>query len=238
MVSAAGTWARKGAARSWLRRLLWAVAALAALPLLVTLLYRFVPPPASTLMLIRAAEGHGMDYRWTPLEAISPELVKAVATAEDAGICRHSGVEWRVLREVVREAMDGEREPTRGGSTIPMQTAKNLFLWPSRSYLRKGLELPLASWIDLVWPKRRVVEVYLNIAEWGPGIYGAEAAARHHFKKPAAKLTRREASLLAASLPNPLARNPAKPGRGLSRYANRIAARIPSTQSVLGCLGV
>jgi monofunctional biosynthetic peptidoglycan transglycosylase len=82
------------------------------------------------------------------------------------------------------------------------------------------------------------MEVYLNIAEWGPGIYGAEAAARHHFKKPAAKLTRREASLLAASLPNPLARNPAKPGRGLTRYANRIAARIPSTQSVLGCLGV
>jgi len=179
-----------------------------------------------------------MDYRWMPIESISPELVKAVTAAEDAGICQHSGVEWNVLREVVQEALDDEGEPARGGSTIPMQTAKNLFLWPSRSYIRKGLELPLATWIDLAWPKRRVVEVYLNVAEWGPGVYGAEAAAQLHFKKPAAKLTRREASLLAASLPNPLKRNAAKPGKGLSRYANRIAARIPSTEPHLGCLGL
>ncbi len=238
MVSVAGTWSRRGSARSWLRRLGWAVAILAAVPFLLVVIYRVVPPPFSTLMLIRSVGGAQMDYRWTPIESISPELVKAVVAAEDAGICQHLGVEWGVLREVVREALDDESEPARGGSTIPMQTAKNLFLWPSRSYVRKGLELPLATWIDFVWPKQRVVEVYLNIAEWGPGIYGAEAAAQHHFRKPASKLTRREASLLAASLPNPLKRAPGKPGKGLSRYANRIAARIPSTEPHIGCLGV
>ena len=231
-------WRPRGSMRTWLRRAGWVLAALAALPLLLTILYRFVPPPVSALMLIRAVGGAGMDYRWTPIENISPELAKTVAAAEDAGICSHGGVEWSVLQDVVQEAIDGERQPTRGGSTIPMQVAKNLFLWPSRSYVRKALELPLATWIDFVWPKRRVVEVYLNIAEWAPGIYGAEAAAQHHFRKPASKLSRREASLLAAALPNPLTRKPGKPGRGLSSYARRIAARVPSTEPVLGCLGL
>lgn len=231
-------WSRRGRARTCLRRVGWTLAALAALPLLLTVLYRFVPPPVSALMLIRALGGAGIDYRWTPLDKISPELAKAVVAAEDAGLCSHGGVEWGVLQEVVEEALDDEKEPARGGSTIPMQAAKNLFLWPSRSYVRKGLELPLAIWIDLLWPKRRVVEIYLNIAEWGPGIYGAEAAAQHHFGKPASKLTRREASLLAAALPNPRARHPGKPGKGFSRYARRISARVPSTEPVLGCLAL
>ncbi|MGE0211527.1 MAG: monofunctional biosynthetic peptidoglycan transglycosylase [Parvibaculaceae bacterium] len=233
-----GRWSRRGSARIWLRRAGWTLVALAALPFLLALIYRFVPPPVSALMLLRAAGGAGIDYRWAPFENISAELPKAVVAAEDAGLCSHGGVEWGVLQDVVQEAVDGEKQPSRGGSTIPMQVAKNLFLWPSRSYVRKGLELPLAIWIDLVWPKRRVVEVYLNIAEWAPGIYGAEAASQHHFKKPASKLTRREASLLAAALPNPLARQPGKPGRGLSRYARRIAARVPSTEPLLGCLGL
>jgi len=231
-------WRPRGSTRTWLRRAGWTLAALAALPLLLTIIYRFVPPPVSALMLIRAVGGAGMDYRWTPIDSISPELAKTVVAAEDAGICSHGGVEWGVLQDVVQDAIDGERQPTRGGSTIPMQVAKNLFLWPSRSYVRKALELPLATWIDFVWPKRRVVEVYLNIAEWAPGIYGAEAASQHHFRKPAAKLSRREASLLAAALPNPLMRKPGKPGRGLSSYARRIAARVPSTEPVLGCLGL
>lgn len=237
--SAASTWARRGSARTWLRRLGYLIAALCVLPFLLVVFYRFVPPPASTLMLLRAIGGTAIDYRWTPIEDISPELGKAVVAAEDAGLCLHHGIEWDVLRNVVEEALDDDDEaPTRGGSTIPMQTAKNLFLWPSRSYVRKGLELPIAFWIDFAWPKRRTVEVYLNIAEWAPGVYGAEAAAQHHFGKPASKLNRREASLLAAALPNPLKRQPGKPGKGLKRYASRIAARIPSTEPVIGCLGL
>jgi monofunctional glycosyltransferase len=160
------------------------------------------------LMAIRWVQGSAIDYRWRPLEAISPHLAHAVATAEDARFCEHRGIDWETLNKL----MDEPGGPSRGGSTIAMQTAKNLFLWPSRSYVRKAAELPLAAWIDFVWPKPRVIEVYLNIAEWGPGIFGAEAAAQRHFGKPAADLTRNEAALLAAALPNPHERNAGNPG--------------------------
>lgn len=219
---------------SWWRRLALILAVVAALPFMATVVYRWMPPPVSALMLIRAVQGGGMDYRWTPIDQMSPHLVKAVVTAEDARICEHNGVDWEVLGELI-EASNG---PTRGGSTIAMQTAKNLFLWPARSYVRKGLELPLATWIDFTWPKRRIVEVYLNIAEWGPGIYGAEAAARHHFGKSAAKLSLNEAARLAAALPNPRERSAAKPGRSVRRQAARITRRVPSTSGHLGCLGL
>jgi monofunctional glycosyltransferase len=214
-----------------------ALAFLVVLPFAAGLAYRWTPPPASMLMAIRWAQGSAIDYRWRPLEAISPHLAHAVAAAEDARFCEHRGIDWETLEKLMDEWLDEPGGPSRGGSTIAMQTAKNLFLWPSRSYVRKAAELPLAAWIDLVWPKPRVLEIYLNIVEWGPGIFGAEAAARHHFGKPAADLTRNEAALLAAALPNPHERHAGKPGPGLRRLAQRIAARVPATVPHLDCLG-
>jgi monofunctional glycosyltransferase len=209
-----------------------ALSLLVALPFATSLVYRWAPPPASMLMAIRWAQGQDIDYRWMPLERISPHLARAVITAEDARFCQHRGIDWETLQEL----MDEPGGPSRGGSTIAMQTAKNLFLWPARSYVRKAAELPLAAWIDFAWPKPRVIEVYLNIAEWGPGIFGAEAAAQRHFGKPAAALSASEAALLAAALPNPHARNVASPGPGLRRLAGRIARRVPATTAHLTCL--
>jgi monofunctional biosynthetic peptidoglycan transglycosylase len=167
-----------------------------------------------------------------PIHQMSPELPKAVLAAEDARFCLHGAIDWGA----VTDALDDESGPRRGASTITMQTAKNLFLWSKRSYVRKALEVPLAIWIEFLWPKQRILEVYLNIAEWGPGVYGAEAAARHHFNKSAAALTAREAALLAAVLPNPIKRVAAKPTPGVRRYAKRIQARVEGTVPFLECL--
>ena len=219
-----------------MRTLLKFLLILALLPFGLTIAYRFVPPPVSALMLLRGISGQSIDYRWQPITNISPHLVNAAASAEDARICQHNGVDWDVLSGLVKDALDDETDPVRGGSTIAMQTAKNLFLWPHRSYIRKGLEIPLSLWIDLTWPKRRVVEVYLNIAEWGPGIFGAEAAAQHHFKRPASKLSRRQALLLAASLPNPQIFNPGRPGPKLRRRTARLSRRTPANPTYLDCL--
>lgn len=205
-------------------------------PYVITVAYRYFPPPFSTLMVIRKADGQDIDYRWRPIGSMSSHLIDAAASAEDARICDHNGVDWDVLRGLVNDALADENEPARGGSTIAMQTAKNLFLWPQRSYLRKGLEIPLSLWIDLLWPKRRTMEVYLNIAEWGPGIFGAEAAAQHHFNRAAADLSRQQAILLAASLPNPALFNPGKPGPKLRRRAARLSKRTPRDPAYLKCL--
>ncbi len=209
-----------------LRRALGYVAAflLAAVlaVLLLGLIYRFVTP-VSTLMLARWATFRPVERLVVPLEAISPSLPAAVIASEDARFCAHHGVDWAALREVIDDADDDG--PSRGASTIAMQTAKNVFLWPGRSYIRKGLELPIALYIDLVWGKRRVMEVYLNVAEWGDGIFGAEAAARRHFGKSARNLTRSEAALLAAALPNPRVRNAGRPTGRHRALAGRILAR-------------
>jgi monofunctional biosynthetic peptidoglycan transglycosylase len=165
-------------------------------------------------------------------DEISPHLVQSVVMGEDGRFCEHGGVDWDALMLV----LDREGGPNRGASTISMQTVKNLFLWNSRSYVRKGLEIPLALYADLVWSKRRMIEIYLNIAEWGPELYGAEAAAQHYFKKPAAKLSRREAALLASALPNPIARNAAKPSRGQQRYARTVERRAAQSGAYVTCL--
>ena len=222
--------------RRWVRRAVLAASLLVLGVLGLATAYRFIPPPVSALMLLRAAGGAGTDYRWVPMAEISPHLARAVITSEDARFCSHHGVDWDVLMGIVNKAVDAETVPSRGGSTIDMQTVKNLFLWPQRSYVRKALEIPLATWIDLVWPKRRIIEVYLNIAEWGPGIYGAEAAARHYFHKPAAKLSRYEAALMAAVLPNPLQRSAGKPDAQVRRSARRIERRVAGTIGYLDCL--
>src|SRR5262245_35468419 len=191
---------------TWLKRALMAFGILVLIPYVVAIFYRVVPPPVSATMLWNALSGDSINYFWRPLDQISPRLVRAVVTSEDARVCLHHGVDWDVLSDLFEEVTSGDGASVRGGSTITMQVAKNLFLWPWRSSLRKGLEIPLAYWIDFVWGKRRVVEVYLNVAEWGPGIYGAEAAAQHHFRKSARDLSTREAALLAAALPNPIVR--------------------------------
>jgi monofunctional biosynthetic peptidoglycan transglycosylase len=197
--------------------------ALAVVAVLIAL-GRFLPP-VSTLMLARWASGQSVERHWTLLEAISPHLIAAVIASEDAVFCRHRGVDWRALGHV----LEREGGPSRGASTIPMQTAKNLFLWPSRSYVRKGLEIPLAMALDLAWPKARTLEVYLNIAQWGEGVFGVQAAARLHFGVDAAVLTPRQAALLAAALPNPLARDPAR-----ARGRHALLARIIERRALAG----
>jgi monofunctional glycosyltransferase len=207
----------RGPAFRLLRVALILILALLLLPYLLSPLYRFVDPP-STLILWRRITFAPVQQTWLPLSAISPALPRAVLVAEDARFCSHRGVDFGELRAALVDADD--LSGMRGGSTVAQQTVKNLFLWPGRSFVRKALELPLALWFDLVVGKRRVMEIYLNIAEWGPnGQFGAEAGARHAFGKSARDLSSREAALLAAILPNPLRRSAGKPGSGVRRLA-------------------
>jgi monofunctional biosynthetic peptidoglycan transglycosylase len=199
--------------------------------LVLGLAYRFITP-VSTLMLGRWATFQGAARTAVSLDQVAPAVPLAVVTSEDARFCMHRGVDWDALREVVED----EEGPSRGASTVPMQVAKNLFLWPGRSYLRKALELPIALYLDLVWPKRRMMENYLNIAEWGPGVFGIEAAARHHFRKPARDLSRQEAALLVAALPNPKLRNPGRPSPRHRNLANRLLVRMNAAAPFAGCI--
>ena len=161
-------------------------------------------------MVWRWVTGHRVERTFVPLSQIAPALPIAVIMAEDGRYCSHHGIDFQELRGIMQDADD--LEDLRGGSTITQQTAKNLFLWPGRSVLRKILELPLALWTDLVLPKRRVMEIYLNIAEWGPdGRFGAEAGSRFAFGKSARQLGPTEAALLAAILPNPKLRSARQP---------------------------
>jgi monofunctional biosynthetic peptidoglycan transglycosylase len=221
--------------REVVKRIVLAVLAMLLLPYVLILLY-LLPfiHPVSTLMLRDLVLLRGYDRRWVSIDDIAPVLVQSVMMSEDGQYCFHGGVDWGEMRMLVEDTLKGQE--TRGGSTIPMQTAKNLFLWNSRSFIRKGLELPLAVGSDFVWSKRRLMEIYLNIAEWGPGIYGIEAAAQYHFKVPASKLTRRQAALLAVSLPNPIDRNAGKPGRGLRRLAALIERRAQGSGDYIKCI--
>jgi monofunctional biosynthetic peptidoglycan transglycosylase len=229
--------AAKVEAPRYLRRALRLVAAgllaLAGLVLALVLLYRWVDPPASTLMLGQRLLGTPITQRWVPLARISPNLQLAAILSEDARFCRHAGVDWGELKEAIESAGDGV---ARGGSTISMQVVKNLFLWPSKSYLRKAIEIPLAYLVEAAWSKPRILEIYLNIAEWGPGVFGAEAAARYHFGKPASLLGPREAALLAVSLPNPFDRDAASPGPGTQRLADNLLLRMRAAQGNASCV--
>lgn len=217
-----------------MRRLVHIAIILAAVPVLAVPLYAVWPRPVSTLMLWDLVTAGGYTRDWVPFEEISPHLVQSVIMGEDGRYCEHWGVDFDALQLVLDRA--GEGGPSRGASTIPMQTVKNLYLWNSRSYLRKGMEIPLALYADFVWSKQRTIELYLNVAEWGPNLYGAEAAAQAYFKKPAKALTRREAALLASALPNPILRNPRKPGRGQARYARTIERRAAQSGAYVACL--
>lgn len=217
-----------------LRGLGLAVVIYLLLPYPLIAVYRLIDPPFSALMLRNAVLSERVRSRWADFEDISPNLATAAIIAEDAAFCRHWGVDWSAVGEALEDLEDGDKP--RGASTIPMQTAKNLFLWPEQNYLRKALEVPIAYFMTLVLPKRRVLEIYLNIAEWGPGIYGAEAAARYHFGKSAKALTRSEAALLVAALPSPLKRNAGKPGPRMQRLASRIQGRVDREAHDAACV--
>nr|WP_306268517.1 monofunctional biosynthetic peptidoglycan transglycosylase [Pararhizobium sp. IMCC3301] len=221
--------------RKWMRRLLVVLVIVLLAPFILVPAYMVVPPPISSLMVWRMAQGYGINRYWTPIEQFSPNLIDAVLSSEDGRFCLHQGVDWQAVEIVLDDLIDGGNP--RGASTLTMQTVKNLFLWPSRSYLRKALEIPLALYADLFWSKRRIVEIYLNVAEWGPGLYGAEAAARRYFGKTAARLSMREASLLATALPNPLARNPRQPGAAHTRLARILEARARKSAGLFSCVG-
>jgi len=198
------------------------------LPYLLAPLYR-LGHPVSTLMAWRWLTGAPVSRQWINFSAISPALPRSVIGAEDAKFCSHHGVDWGALRDVIDDAEDGE--VTRGGSTITQQVAKNLFLWPGRSVVRKALELPLALWIDLVLGKQRILEIYLNIAELGPsGQFGAPAGAVFAFGHGASVLSPREAATLAAILPNPVRRSARNPGPGLRRLAGTYTARAQASE--------
>lgn len=222
--------------RGWVRRIVVGLVVLAALPFVLTFLYilPFVHP-VSTLMLKDLATLQGYDRQWVSLEEVAPPLLHSIVMSEDGQFCSHYGVDLRELSAVLNDAMEGEL--TRGASTITMQTVKNLFLWhrPLGS-VRKMIELPLAVYFDLMVPKHRIMEIYINIAELGPNIYGAEAAAQHHFGKSAKNLSRREAALLTAALPNPILRNPAKPSASMRRIANIIERRARNAGDYVRCL--
>lgn len=212
--------------RRVIRGLIVIVLGLVLLPYALTPLYG-LGHPVSTLMIARFLSGENVARTWVDLDAMAPALPRTVVAAEDARFCSHHGIDWDSVRDVIEDVQDGE--VARGGSTITQQVAKNLFLWPGRSVIRKALEFPLALWIDLVLSKKRILELYLNIAELGPdGQFGAEAGARHAFNRPASALSAQEAALLAASLPNPVTRNARRPGPGLRRLAGTYAVRAQS----------
>ncbi len=215
-----------------LLRLVLLVALLA--PPGLILAYRFVPPPITPLMLVRAVQGYGLERDWVPYGSIAPALARSVIASEDNLFCRQAlGFDFGALREQFQAWQAGERP--RGASTITMQTAKNLLLWPGRDPLRKAVEAWLTPQIALLWPRQRVLEVYLNIVEFGPGVYGAEAAAQSFFNKPAARLTPREAALLAAVLPSPLNWSAAAPTPNLRQRAGNIERRVGQLGPLLDC---
>lgn len=197
-------------------------------PVGLVVVYRYVPPPGTPLMVIRALEGEGIRKNWVPLARMSPDAIKAVIALEDSNFCSHGGVDWNEVANALNDHLKGER--LRGASTITMQTAKNLFLWPGRDLVRKAVEAPLTLLLETLWDKRRILEVYLNVIEWGPGIYGIEAASRTYFGRPAASLSRRQAALLAAVLPNPRRWSPKRPTGYIEGRAHTALAR----SSVLG----
>jgi monofunctional glycosyltransferase len=206
-----------------------------ALPYLIAPFYRFVNP-VSTPMLWRWATGGRIERTFLPISRIAPTLPLTVILAEDASFCRNHGIDLSGVREALQQA-DEDIAEARGGSTITQQTAKNLFLWQGRSFVRKALEIPLALWINLVLPKRRVMEIYLNIVEWGPrGQFGAEAGAQWAFGKSAHDLTAQESAELAAILPNPFRRSAKTPSALVRRLAGVYENRAVSFPTHDACL--
>lgn len=209
------------------------VAVVVVLPSMLILVYRFVPPPITPLMVIRLGEGEGITKRWVPLARMTRYLPDAVIAAEDNRFCIHHGFDFGAIREAIEEREEGG--DLRGASTISMQTARNLFLWPARTWLRKGIEAYLTVLLEFLLPKQRIIELYLNVAEWGHGIYGAGSASQKYFGKDPSKLTRHEAALLAAVLPAPREWSANPPGPYVAQRADVISGRISQLGELLDC---
>lgn len=208
-----------GMVKKVFRWLLRALLFLFIFSIVLTLLYRFVPVPLTPLMVQRyfELEDGKIDKEWKSLDEISPNLPLAVITAEDQKFEDHLGFDLEAIEKAVKYNEKHKGKKVKGASTISQQTAKNVFLWPGRSWIRKGLEVYFTFLIELCWSKERIMEVYLNVIEMGPGVYGAEAAANYYFHKPAAKLSRSESAAIAAILPNPLRWSASKPTRYIER---------------------
>jgi monofunctional biosynthetic peptidoglycan transglycosylase len=204
-------------------------------PAALVMLYRTTPPPQTPLMWLRGGQVH---YEWTPLNKISPFLARSAVAAEDEGFCTHKGFDRAAIEkawDAYIDADEDEKATLRGGSTISQQTAKNVFLWPGRTWVRKALEAWITVYIEAIWDKKRILEVYLNVVEWGPGIYGAEAASRYHFHKSAAALDAHEAALLAGVLPSPLKWSASKPGPYVRGRADVIMGRAAKLGAYANC---
>jgi monofunctional biosynthetic peptidoglycan transglycosylase len=210
------------------------LAVLVAIPLVLTPVYLIVQP-VSVPMLSRMLTGQPVTREWRDIDDVSDRLKASVILSEDGQFCRHWGVDVGALRDEVENYLAGEE--ARGASTLTMQVARNLFLWNGQSALRKALEVPLAFYIDLVLPKRRIMEIYLNIAEWGPeGEFGVAAGSLRAFGREPQNLDWRTASLLAVTLPNPILRNPARPTPGLLRVAAIVEDRARQYGERAGCV--
>jgi len=210
---------------------------LVAGPVVTVILYRFIPPPVTPLMVIRAVEGRGLDHRWRSIDKVAPALPRALIAAEDAKFCDHRGFDFDALQKAYENNESGRK--IRGGSTISQQTAKNVFLWPGRSYVRKGLEAWFTVLIETFWGKKRIMEVYLNSIEYGSGIYGAEAASQRYFGVGADRLTQAQASRLAAILPSPLKWKVIKPGKYVAKRSKKIgkASGAVRRDGLADCVG-
>jgi monofunctional biosynthetic peptidoglycan transglycosylase len=196
------------------------------------LIYKFIPPPVTPHMIIRVIEGviEGdlvwIEKDWESYDNISKNLYRAILAAEDARFMSHEGVDWKAVESAKKYNERYKGKKKRGASTVTMQTAKNTFLPHSRNYVRKAVEVYFTYLIEYIWGKKRILEVYANIVEWGPGLYGAEAASQKFFNKSASKLTKREAALLAAVLPNPRRWSPDKPTKYINKRVNMIMGRM------------
>ena len=218
----------------WLRRTFRLISVVAAVIVLSIIAFRFINPPITPVMAVEKLRGHTLRHQWLPLKDMSPQLPLAAIASEDGQFCTHWGVDLGAVKDAIKEG--GGLGAVRGASTIPMQTAKNLYLWSGRSYVRKAIEVPLAVLMSVLWSKARMMEVYLNVAQFGPGIFGVEAASRYYFHKSAADLTRHEAVLLVAALPNPRFRNPARPSRRMLLVTRAVEQRLPIMFQRTGCL--
>ena len=220
--------------RGILRTTVAVLLSLFLIPHLYLLALKLVPTLPTVTMMQRALSGEDVRREWARIEDISPHLVHAVIGAEDSRFCEHSGIDW----EATREQLDAPGGPSRGASTVTQQTAKNVFLWNGGGYPRKAAEAWFALVGDAVWGKRRTLEIYLNVAEWGDGLFGAEAAAQTRFGKPASELTPREAALLAAVLPSPNRWRVDPPGPYVSKRAGTLQARarVVEGEGLAGCV--
>jgi monofunctional glycosyltransferase len=207
---------------------------LVALSLVWAGTYRFINPPTTYLMLRDWHAGLEIRHRWQPLNRIAKAAPLAAIAAEDARFCSHHGFDVEAIEQALKAnelARERGKSRIRGGSTISQQTAKNVFLWPKRSWVRKGLEAYFTVVIELLWPKRRIMEIYLNVAEWGPGIYGIEAASKHYFKKSASRLTKKEAARLVSILPSPLKWSPTDPSKRVKRKARNVRRALTTVEA-------